>query len=87
MRTAVPAHDVLHLHQRIEHRLGPGRATADVDIDGQDAIDALLENCIRQYRSKGMTYRETRNRMLSVIDDMERKSREAEEEKRDYGIS
>ena len=34
-----------------------------------------------------MTYRETRDRMLSVIDDMERKSREAEEEKRDYGIS
>ena len=53
----------------------------------EDAIDALLQNCIRQYRSKGMTYRETRNRMLSVIDDMERKSREAEEEKRDYGIS
>ena len=57
------------------------------DESEEDAIDALLENCIRQYRSKGMTYRETRDRMLSVIDDMERKSREAEEEKRDYGIS
>ena len=57
------------------------------DESEEDAIDALLENCIRQYQSKGMTYRETRDRMLSVIDDMERKSREAEEEKRDYGIS
>ena len=57
------------------------------DESEEDAIDALLGNCIRQYRSKGMTYRETRDRMLSVIDDMERKSREAEEEKRDYGIS
>ena len=57
------------------------------DASEEDAVDALLENCIRQYRSKGMTYRETRDRMLSIIDDMERKSREAEEEKREYGIS
>ena len=52
----------------------------------EDAIDALLENCIRQYRSKGMTYREVRGHMLSIIDELERKAREAEEEKSEYGI-
>ena len=52
----------------------------------EDAIDALLENCIRQYRSKGMTYREVREHMLSIIDELERKAREAEEEKSEYGI-
>ena len=52
----------------------------------EDAIDALLENCIRQYRSKGMTYREARERMLSIIDELERKARKAEEEKSEYGI-
>ena len=52
----------------------------------EDAIDALLENCIRQYRSKGMAYREVRGHMLSIIDELERKAREAEEEKSEYGI-
>ena len=52
----------------------------------EDAIDALLENCIRQYRAKGMTYREVRGHMLSIIDELERKAREAEEEKSEYGI-
>lgn len=52
----------------------------------EDAIDALLENCIRQYQSKGMTYREARERMLSIIDELERKARKAEEEKSEYGI-
>ena len=33
-----------------------------------------------------MTYREARERMLSIIDELERKARKAEEEKSEYGI-
>lgn len=33
-----------------------------------------------------MTYREVRGHMLSIIDELERKAREAEEEKSEYGI-
>lgn len=51
----------------------------------EDAIDALLENCIRQYLSKGMTYHEARERMISIVGEMERKAREAEEGKHGYG--
>lgn len=50
-----------------------------------DAIDALLESCIGQYRAAGMAYREIRERMLSIVDALEGKAREAEKEKQDYG--
>ena len=52
----------------------------------EDAIDALLDSCIDQYRSKGLTYGDVRERMLAKVDVLEQKAREAEEEKRDYGI-
>lgn len=60
----------------------------DAKTEGSEesAIDALLDSCIAQYRSKGMTYQDVRERMLSKVDELERKAREAEEEKRDYGI-
>ncbi len=45
-----------------------------------------LPSVRRQYRSKGMTYRAARERMLSIIDELERKARKAEEEKSEYGI-
>src|SRR4029450_3641940 len=32
---------VLELHQAVEHALGPGRASRNVDVDGQDRVDAL----------------------------------------------
>lgn len=51
----------------------------------EEAIDALLENCIRQYKAQGMTYREICHRMLSIVDDLEQKAQEAEKERRDYG--
>ncbi|OUO88631.1 GntR family transcriptional regulator [Gordonibacter sp. An230] len=50
----------------------------------EDAIDALVESCIEQYRAKGMAYREVRERMTEIVDSLERRAREAEEEKRDY---
>ena len=50
-----------------------------------DAVDALLESCIKQYRSQGMTYAEVRERMTAIVDDLEQKANDAEEERRDYG--
>ena len=38
---ALQAHLALQLHQSVEHRLGTGRAARDVDVDGQDFVDAL----------------------------------------------
>lgn len=59
----------------------------DMSADDEDirAIDALLENLIRQYQAKGMTYGEVRKRMISMIDDFELMAREAEEERQSYG--
>ena len=51
------------------------------------AIDALLENCIGQYRARGMTYADIRQRAESIIDELESKARTAEEEKQDYGTN
>lgn len=55
------------------------------DNSEEEATDALLENCIRQYKAQGMTYREICHRMLSIVDDLEQKAKEAEKERRDYG--
>ncbi|WP_172136944.1 GntR family transcriptional regulator [Adlercreutzia sp. ZJ473] len=49
------------------------------------AVDALLENCIRQYRAMGMTYQEISEHAQSVIGEFKRKALEAEEEKLSYG--
>ena len=56
----------------------------DAGNEENAAIDALLENCIGQYRSKGMSYREVRERMIAKVDEMERKAREAERERELY---
>ena len=50
-----------------------------------EAADALLENCILQYKAQGMTYREIRDRATAMIDELEEKARTADEEKRGYG--
>ena len=50
-----------------------------------EAIDALLEDCVRQYRSHGMSYQDIRDRMGALVNDLESKVREAEEERRQYG--
>ena len=59
---------------------------AEADGAEEAAVDALLESCIGQYRSLGMTYAEIRSRIVAIVDDLEDKVREAEEEKRNYGI-
>ena len=58
---------------------------ASIQDEEESAIDALLESCIRQYRSKGMTYKEVHAHVARMIDDMESKAYEAEEERQSYG--
>ena len=55
------------------------------DDEEEGAIDALLESCIDQYRAKGMNYGEIRDRLVSMVDKLERKALEAEEERQSYG--
>ncbi|MDO4442717.1 MAG: GntR family transcriptional regulator [Slackia sp.] len=56
-----------------------------VEDEEASAIDALLESCIRRYLARGMTYDDVRKRMNAVAETLERKAREAEEEKQSYG--
>ena len=56
-----------------------------IQDEEESAIDALLESCICQYRSKGMTYKEVHAHVARMIDDMESKAYEAEEERQSYG--
>lgn len=51
----------------------------------ESAIDALLENCIGQYRAKGMSYQEIHERMTIIVGGLEQRTREAEEERESYG--
>lgn len=55
---------------------------------GQDsevgAIDALLEDCIKQYRTKGLTYTEISERALSMIEEMKSNAITAGQEKEEY---
>ena len=56
-----------------------------IDDEEEGAIDTLLESCIDQYRAKGMNYGEIRDRLVSMVDKLERKALEAEEERQSYG--
>ena len=39
------------------------------NIDAQtETADALVDNCIEQYRTAGFTFEEARNRINSIID-------------------
>lgn len=40
-----------------------------------DSVDALLEDCIRQYREKGLTYREIADHIARMVDAMEQQAR------------
>ena len=50
----------------------------------EDATDVMLETCIKQYRSYGMTYKEIRERMMDKVQAFEDISRE-QEERATYG--
>lgn len=50
-----------------------------------EAADALFENCLRQYRSCGMSYRDIRDHLVEIVDKSENRVKAAEEERQQYG--
>jgi GntR family transcriptional regulator len=50
----------------------------------ESAVDIMVEDCVRQYRSVGLTFEETRTRMQSIVTQLEQKALDAAEEKMEY---
>lgn len=50
----------------------------------ETAIDIVVEDCAKQYRSIGMTFEEARTRMSDIVTRMEEKAVSAAEEKMGY---
>lgn len=57
---------------------------AAVDGSGAEAIDALLEDCIEQYKTKGLTYEEIKTRTMGIIDALRTQAEKAGQEKDVY---
>jgi GntR family transcriptional regulator len=47
-------------------------------------IDTIVEDCIRQYRSTGMTFEDTRIRIQDIASRLEEEAFNVAEEKREY---
>jgi GntR family transcriptional regulator len=62
----------------VQKNIAPGKESAE------SAIDIIVEDCVRQYRSTGMTYEDARKRMQNITSQMEEKARSAAEEKMEY---
>ncbi|MDR1015125.1 MAG: GntR family transcriptional regulator [Coriobacteriales bacterium] len=50
----------------------------------EEAIDLIVEDCVRQYRSTGMTFEDARARMQDIASRLEEAALGAAEEKREY---
>jgi GntR family transcriptional regulator len=50
----------------------------------ESAADIMVEDCVRQYRSAGMTFDEARVRMQDIVTQLEQKALDAAEEKLEY---
>lgn len=50
-----------------------------------EAADALFENCLRQYRACGMSYKNIRDHLVEIVDRSESEVKAAEEERLQYG--
>lgn len=50
----------------------------------ESAVDIIVEDCVRQYRSTGMTFEDARRRMQDITTRLEEEARSAAEEKREY---
>lgn len=61
----------------------------DIAPENEDleAADALFENCLRQYRSCGMSYRNIRDHLIEIVDRSENEVKAAEEERQQYGAT
>jgi GntR family transcriptional regulator len=48
------------------------------------AVDIIVEDCVRQYRSTGMTFEDVRSRMQDIATRLEEEALSAAEEKMEY---
>jgi GntR family transcriptional regulator len=60
------------------------KGIAESEESGESTVDMMVEDCIRQYRSAGMTFEGARARMHDIALRMEQEARAAAEEKREY---
>lgn len=87
--TVTKAYRDLELSELIVSVRGRGmfvRSDVAVSDEREEAADALLENCIGQYRACGMSYADIRARVGAMIDGLEEQARKAEREGQGYGI-
>lgn len=57
---------------------------ADEDEPEMVAADMLLEDCVRKYRTQGMTFEEIDHRMRAFVESMRREADEAAETRMEY---
>lgn len=50
----------------------------------EEAVDAILDECIRKYHAMGMPFKDIRAKLIELIDRMETAALSAEQEKREY---
>lgn len=86
--TVTKAYRDLELEKLIVNVRGRGmyvqRGASDGDGFDTSAVDAVLENCLDQYRALGMTFDEIAGHVTSIADAMQRKADAAAERKVGY---
>jgi GntR family transcriptional regulator len=60
------------------------RSIAPAQESAEAAIDIVVEDCVRQYRSTGMTFEDARMRMQGIASRLEEEALGAAKEKREY---
>jgi GntR family transcriptional regulator len=50
----------------------------------ESAVDIVVEDCVKQYRSAGLTFEEIYARMKNIVVELEEETRSAAEEKMEY---
>ncbi len=55
-----------------------------VDDSPENAVDAMAEQCVEEYRALGLTYRDIQRRLTDIVQTLADKAAVAADEKRDY---
>ena len=55
-----------------------------VDDSPENAVDAMAEQCVEEYRALGLTYRDIQRRLTDIVQTLADKAAAAADEKRDY---
>jgi GntR family transcriptional regulator len=55
-----------------------------MDEGAESAVDIVIEDCVKQYRSVGMSYKDIRERMQDIAISIENKAKNAAVEKMEY---